>query len=234
MNSIPYPKIETLFARDESFKVKVGEFKRPVYSQIGKWLVTEKVDGTNIRLHFYKSWIGPGGGEVADWPEDNMAVNYEIGGRTNNAQLPKPLEFVLRELSERIRPEVQAILTEHELNSLTLYGEGYGPKIQPVGSQLAHEPKFILFDVRADDTFLSEQAVTDTAKRLNIDRVPILGYWTIDEALDWVRLGFDSQVAKRNTSNLIDAEGIVGKTLEPLYDSRGHRLVIKLKTKDFA
>ncbi len=30
------------------------------------------------------------------------------------------------------------------------------------------------------------------------------------------------------------AEGVVGKTLEPLFDRRGKRLILKLKTKDFS
>jgi hypothetical protein len=45
-----------------------------------------------------------------------------------------------------------------------------------------------------------------------------------------VQHGMDSIVASQST---LVMEGLVGKTAETLYDKRGHRLVVKLKTKDF-
>ena len=44
-----YPKIETLFTRDEKFKV-TDIIRLPEFENIKKWLVTEKIDGTNIRI----------------------------------------------------------------------------------------------------------------------------------------------------------------------------------------
>ena len=50
---LKYPKIETLFRRDEtnhkviSTEVRCEEFNIPQ-----EWLATEKIDGTNIRVYF--------------------------------------------------------------------------------------------------------------------------------------------------------------------------------------
>jgi len=46
---IPYPKIETLFKRDETFRV-TDKLRLPEFALVREWLVTEKVDGTNIRV----------------------------------------------------------------------------------------------------------------------------------------------------------------------------------------
>lgn len=70
---IEYPKIETLYARDpRTFKVVPGALRLSEYGLIARWLVTEKVDGTNIRVHLK-------GGSVT------------YGGRTEAAQLFAPL-----------------------------------------------------------------------------------------------------------------------------------------------
>lgn len=52
-----YPKIETLFERNPNFTVDPLKLKSPVLGCINPWEVTEKIDGTNIRV-FFPSW-GP-------------------------------------------------------------------------------------------------------------------------------------------------------------------------------
>src|SRR3990167_4368736 len=46
---IEFPKIETLYERGADFSV-TDVLRSPVIGTISKWLVTEKVDGTNIRI----------------------------------------------------------------------------------------------------------------------------------------------------------------------------------------
>jgi len=76
---LKYPKMETLFVRDENFKV-TNKIRCPEFANIKEWLVTEKIDGTNIRIIYTTE------GKVL------------IRGRTDVAQIPK---FLLKEL-ERI------------------------------------------------------------------------------------------------------------------------------------
>jgi len=65
-----YPKIETLFNRDEkTFKVYPDQLRNSVYGIIKTWQFTEKIDGTNIRII---------------WNDGKLT----FGGRSDNAQIP--------------------------------------------------------------------------------------------------------------------------------------------------
>ena len=51
-----YHKIETLYKREDSGKHKllIGEFRNETVKQCKdlQWIFTEKIDGTNIRIHW--------------------------------------------------------------------------------------------------------------------------------------------------------------------------------------
>ena len=59
--------------------------------------------------------------------------------------------------------------------------------------------------------------------------MPFFGEMTLEDATEVVRAGFPSRL----NNGAGRAEGLVGRTLEPLFDKKGHRLITKLKTKDF-
>lgn len=48
-----------------------------------------------------------------------------------------------------------------------------------------------------------------------------------------VKGGLNSVCAKEDSGQISKAEGIVAKTVQPLFDNKGHRVIIKLKSKDF-
>lgn len=210
-----YSKIDTLFERDENFKV-TDRLRRPVLADIRPWIVTEKVDGTNVRVSLTK-------GEDA----------IRIGGRTDNARLHADL---LRYLYGTFAVEkMAALFTEDSApgTRITIFGEGYGAGIQKGG---AYRPDkgFIAFDVliEVDDKawWQDDACVTDFAQRLGVPRVPILGEWDLDEIVERVRAGIPSVAA----DGRCQAEGIVARPRECLFDKRGNRLILKLKTKDFS
>jgi hypothetical protein len=63
---------------------------------------------------------------------------------------------------------------------------------------------------------------------MDIDVVPDFGDMTLEDATELVRVGFQSRIGKGKS------EGLVGRPIEALFDKKGHRLIVKLKTKDFA
>ena len=66
-----YEKIGTLYDRDEkTHKVIAGQLRCAEFGNVKRWSITEKIDGTNVRVR-----LSP----------DN-SVFY--GGRTDNAQMP--------------------------------------------------------------------------------------------------------------------------------------------------
>jgi len=208
-----YHKIETLFERDADFRV-TSVLKRQVFADIAKWIVTEKVDGTNIRVSKVR-------GEPL----------VKVGGRTDKAQTPADLVNLLHTM---FTPEkMDGLFTEDSspVARITLFGEGYGAGIQK-GGHYRPDKSFILFDVLievGEESWWQDDAVvTDFAARLGCDRVPILGEWVFGEIVERVKAGVVGKLAPDYL-----AEGIVARTREPLFDSRGRRLILKLKTQDF-
>lgn len=68
----------------------------------------------------------------------------------------------------------------------------------------------------------------DVASKMGLVAVPWVGTMTLKEATEYARCGFESFM---NDARL--AEGLVGRPVEALFDKKGHRLIVKLKTKDF-
>lgn len=205
-----YHKIETLFERDPAtFVVNPFVLKSPVLGTISTWDVTEKIDGTNIRVMLSES------GEVA------------FGGRTDAASIPADLvQHLIRTFpTELVREQ---LWIDGEPIDVVLYGEGYGAGIQKVGVQYRPDKAFILFDVLVGGHWwLSREAVEDIARRLGIDSVPYLGRMTLTDIVHLVCEPFPSKIGTAT------AEGVVGRPIEPLFDKRGKRVILKLKTRDF-
>jgi len=202
---IEYHKIQSVFLRDPETKYKtflIGEYSRPEFEYLkdNEWVFTEKVDGTNIRVNW-----------------DGIKVTY--GGRTDRAQIPADLVNKLFE----IFPEKSFDGVE----SITLYGEGYGAGIQKGGGNYQQEKSFVLFDVRIGDWWLQRADVEDVAERFDIKVVPILATGTLIEMVECARVGISS------TWGSFTAEGIVARPYTELHARNGQRIITKIKCKDF-
>lgn len=215
-----YSKIQTLFKRDDKNIIIPDQFTYPEFEYLkdNKWECTEKIDGTNIRieLDFY----------VHDDGVREINVNFK--GRTDEATIPAHLYRRLKELFDNVN--WLEIFDITSTTSITLYGEGYGTKIQKGGNYISSGVDFILFDVKVDKWWLQRDAVEDVANKLNIKVVPLIGYMTIPEAVEYVRKGFKSTIAENKD---YDAEGLVLKTTTGLLRRNGERLITKIKTVDF-
>ena len=214
-----YHKIETLFERDGKFVV-TEQLRNPVYGAFKNWHVTEKIDGTNIRVTLQ---------------EDGTVV---LGGRTDAAQLHADL---VRYLHATFTPaKMRAALWRPDDSGdikpvkVVLYGEGYGAGIQKGGGFYRPDKSFRLFDVLVDDRWwLDWPNVEDVAVKLGIKTAPYLGDCTLDELVAMVKRGVPSVVSVEDSGQERMAEGIIGRTVEPLFDRRGKRIILKLKTSDF-
>lgn len=205
-----FHKIDTLFERDsKTFVVNPNVLKSSVLGTIREWDVTEKIDGTNIRVMLSET------GEVS------------FGGRTDAAKIPADLiQYLIGTFQQN---KLQAILWRGGAPvQAVLYGEGYGAGIQKGGGLYQPNKGFILFDVLIYGQYwLDREAVKEIAAALDIPVVPYLGRMTLDQIVELVRTPFFSQIGSRY------AEGIVARPIETLFDKRMKRIIIKLKTKDF-
>lgn len=218
---VEYQKIQTLFKRDERNIIIPDQFTYPEFEVLKdlKWECTEKIDGTNIRIEL----------ESSGNPEDGIIMSFK--GRTDKAVIPEHLLTKLNWLFDRERlMEVLNITDETQNCNITLYGEGYGAKIQKGGNYISNDVNFILFDVKIGKWWLDRESIKDIANKLGINVVPLMGYMTIPEAIEYVKKGFKSTIAENKD---YDAEGLVLKTPCGLLKRDGERLITKIKTVDF-
>lgn len=213
-----YQKINTLFYRDDNNIIIPDKFTLPEFEYLKNnvWECTEKIDGTNIRI------------EVE-------GKNIEFKGRTDKANIPVEL---LNYLKEKFTPEIvfPALGTTPEdglveVSNITIYGEGFGRKIQGCGGRYIKDGvDFILFDVKIGQWWLMRQDLEQIAKMLGCKIVPIVGYFTIPEAIKYVNNGFKSTISEDKS---LDAEGLVLKTPNGLLRRNRERIITKIKTCDF-
>ena len=206
-----YHKIITVFKRNPETKFRTllkGSFATPELEFLANtmWTFTEKVDGTNIRV----MWNGE---------------TVVFGGKTDNAQIPA---FLVERLQNRFSTTgARRRLAEVFSDGACLYGEGYGAKIQKGGGNYRSDQDFVLFDVKVGDWWLQRHDVEDIAHKLDLDIVPIIDEGTLFNMVDITAAGFSSQWGQ------FSAEGIVARPATELCTRSGHRIITKIKSKDF-
>ncbi len=190
----------------------VGQYACPEFESITRWLIDEKIDGTNVRIF----WD----------PSDPFSPSF--GGRTDNAQMPMPLLEHLQRTFTREKMMAQF----PEVRKVILFGEGYGPKIQACGSRYRKDVSFTLFDVWIDGWWLRKEDVLNVAYEMNVEHTigqqqPV----STSEVVDYVKSRPISYVSEDRT---LVMEGIIARAY-PLMLFRQHQspIMFKLKVKDF-
>lgn len=205
-----YHKIETLFERDINGTKKLieGAFRNDAVKYLANndWYFTEKIDGTNIRIH----WDGH---------------KVEFAGRTDRAQIPNPLMEHLTNIFGSLEAE-EMFEQKFGETDVILFGEGYGPGIQN-GGAYRDNVSFILFDVLIGDTWLRRNSVEDIAIAFGIDIVPIIFVGDIKKAVDFVK------TKPKSTIGTANMEGVVGRPVVEMKDRMGKRVIVKIKVCDF-
>jgi len=249
-----YQKINTIFKRDnKNVIMQYAGFVTPEleYLRSLKWRGEEKIDGTNIRIE-----VTPRIEYVIDtvnnieYEETNeiLGVHFDvtIKGKIDNSQIPSmlkkymednyPKEKVLEAIGLKEFIPVNEWV-DHKWNDVidipkyTIYGEGYGAKIQKAGENyIKNGVSFVGFDVKVNDIYLLTNNRDDIINKLGAPIAPFIGYFTLDEAIEYVRKGFKSRIAENKD---FIAEGLVLRTELGLKNRRGERLIIKIKYKDF-
>ena len=207
-----YQKIGNVFKFDEKFRTIVG-LNEP-YETLKNiiWQGTEKIDGTNIRIH----WDGH---------------DIEFAGHTDKAQIPPKLQAYLESVFKV--PEMEYIFEQvFGESEVYIFGEGFGAGIQKSGGDYVEngtDVSFIVFDVQIDGWDLDRKNTTDVATKLGLPSVPVCFEGTLDEA--------KAYVAEHHMSTLNggkhEMEGLV---LVPrdiqLYDKKHHLIKCKCKYRD--
>ncbi len=241
-----YQKINTIYKRSQEpgpnhNKIIYGDWSQPEFEVLKdlKWEATEKIDGTNMSFEIVT--------EEGPFPDETITC-ININGKTPAANIPGHL---LKVMQEKLTPESitkvfgKQVPVEGQFEDewkielpwkIELFGEGYGVKIQKGGNYLKDRADFILFDVKitavkgGKSVWLTRESCEDIAQKLGIDIVPFIGWFTLDEAIEYVRKGFKSVIAQNPD---YDAEGLVLRAPCGLLTRMGERLITKIKHCDF-
>ena len=244
-----YQKINTIFKRDmnpgkfHNCIMPEEGFTQPEFEYLRGCLFecTEKIDGTNMSAHLI-----PIPETACDFRNEDgtYSVKYvrEIHGKTPNANIPVflrakmeelfPVEKLMTAFNRGVCYEtMEDAAKEYNSGRVIVVGEGYGAKIQKGGGNyISNGVDFILFDVMIGDMYLLRESLEDIAVKLDVPIVPLIGYMTVDEAIEFVKKGFKSVIAENKD---YDAEGLVLKTPLGLLGRNGSRIITKIKTCDF-
>ena len=205
-----YPKINTLWKRDakNKFNIVEGDLSCPEFDSIKKWRISEKINGTNIRVTY------------------SSMRSIIFCGKTDDADMPPFLAEYLNKtfFAEKMR----LAFPDAPIDMIILFGEGYGSKIQS-GGKYRPDCSFILFDVWIDGWWLERKNVEDIAQKLGLDIVPDLGLMTIQEAVGYVKGKAKSKIAQQE----LTAEGIVARSDPLMLFRNGNPIMWKLKVKDY-
>jgi len=204
-----YHKIQNIYERDMvTNKLIEGKFRDPLveYMKDLEWIATEKVDGTNIRVH----WDGK---------------DVTFGGRTDNAQLPSNLVTWLNNKFQTLEAR-NLFATKFPGKTVTLYGEGYGAGIQK-GGVYSQEQKLVVFDVQVDGKYVERGSVIGIADIFGVDVVPVVFEGTLPAMV---------QIIKNNPQSNWGGfvmEGFVARPKIETYNKFGERVIVKIKVRDF-
>lgn len=187
-----YQKINTIWKRDERNKIILGEFAIPEieYLKENIYEVTEKINGTNMSIEIM-------------FNQDGSIKEWNIHGKTETANIPANLLNEMNRLYnsmleddklkntfrvEKMNPDTNKLEISYPYK-VTIFGEGYGAKIQG-GGRYSATPKFIVFDVMIQSSEISEpiyllrKNVEDICSKLSLDIVYCYGNKHLYEILE--------------------------------------------------
>ncbi len=117
-------------------------------------------------------------------------------------------------------------------DTVVLYGEGVGPKIQK-GKHGFTDYEVILFDVKIGKYWLRREHVDEIGKAIGLKTVPVVERTTLSEAISLMTDRAQKGEERESVFGDWKSEGLVGVPSLGLLDRSGQRIVTKLKYADF-
>lgn len=129
------------------------------------------------------------------------------------------------------------VLDKFARNNITVYGEAYGgggAAGQGMSDTYGKELRFIVFDIKMDDIWLTVPEMAEVATSLGLEAVPFEKIPATLEAIERAR-DAPSEVAKRRgCGNDKQREGVVLRPLIELVRSTGERVIVKHRIEKFS
>lgn len=116
---------------------------------------------------------------------------------------------------------------------ITVYGEGYGGKMQGMSKTYGTDAKFVAFDVRIDKTWLCVDDAMDVVSKLGLEFVYVALTYATEEDLNREMLRPSEQALRNGMGNDKISEGIVVRPRSEFFKSNGERVIVKHKNPLF-
>jgi len=211
-----YYKFSSPFKKDDKFK-NTNELSQELPK--GKWILTEKIDGTNIRIILTKS----------DNEHPRLTL---IGSRklilNQNDKSSKQYMDCLKEVNLNKLKEYFKDVD----STITIYGEGYGAGVQK-GGIYSKEKNFRVFDIRIGEAYQDFKYVEKVCIDNQLNIVPIFGEVDIIQyqgCLNDLNVFTETLIKDGDGGK---PEGLVYKFEPVLLNKYKERLIFKVKFKDF-
>jgi hypothetical protein len=223
------------------------------------WEAYSKIDGTNSKIAFFPSTgeikIG-GKSDNANSQHGQFEMLQEIADRIKPqlcAMFPKEsARFVPVKDGNKIKfwdvsSEIDRYANANPVTPnregqyevcleevpIYIYGEYFGTGIQKCGSRyIQNGNAFLVFDIKQQGWWLPKENRDEMCKTLGLETVPFLGVMSLSDIEDMVRGGFTTKFDNAADPTMIE-EGIVARPVIPLLDSRGSRIIVKVKYCDY-
>ena len=116
---------------------------------------------------------------------------------------------------------------------ITIYGEAYGGKCQGMSKTYGDQLRFVAFDVKVVDSWLTVPNAKSITMHLGLDFVPHIKCKTDIELLNAARDALSIQAQKCGINKPRKREGIVIRPLLEVTKNNGKRIMAKHKNDDF-
>ena len=167
----------------------------------------EKIHGTSTHISY---------------KHDEKKVHFSSGGESHE-------KFVALFDQEALLKAFQ----ENFSCDVVVFGEGYGGKQQKMGHTYGPTLKFIVFDIKVDDYWLSVPNAEDVAKKLGLEFVHYVRIPTTIEAIDAERDAESVQGIRNGMGGGHKREGVVLRPLIEMKTNDGKRIMSKHKGEGF-
>lgn len=218
------------------------------------WEAYSKIDGTNSKIAFYPSTqeikIG-GKTDNANSMHGQFEMLQELADRiqpilcemfpketakflqVKNKETNK-IQYYLEACGDAmIEPKAGFCGVELEEIPIYIYGEYFGEGIQKCGRKyIKNGNDFVVFDICQQGWWLPKENRDLLCEKLKLKTVPFIGIKTLADIEKMVIKGFTTQYKDAADPTMLE-EGIVARPTVPLFDSRGNRIIVKVKYCDY-
>jgi len=156
----------------------------------------------------------------------SVHISMNNGQLTFFAGCVKHADFINLFDTEKLQKDLEEI-------NVTIFGEGYGGKIQGMGKTYGTSLKFVAFDVKIGDSWLSVPKAAQFCRDIGLEfvyykKIPT-EMWAINEQRDKQ----SEQAILNNMGVGHKREGVVLRPLIELTKNNGQRIIVKHKRDDF-